>query len=401
MHRKTIYAAMTGGFGSLAQVLPMLERLDRAKYRIVCSIAHGAAHALERLGYEVILYPDVGQPDIVTPKGRPWHDLDHYWGRFGYADRRYFSALIESRLRLVDDIRPDLLLTQFCPPTEVIARITKIPLVCVTQSCWHPAGKPVSWWNGPRGAEPPRVTPVVSSVLERYGAEPIGRMEDLNRGDVTLIPSFPEFDPIDDDTAHFTGPLTWSSSVEVAPDIDVHPDAGSSRPMLLVYTGKLHDSAGDSGILILERVVEALKDTEFDIVITIGLGQDLDLEAYAQPNIRLHDWVPLNRLLQRCCLMIHHGGHGSCMAAILAGVRSLVIPTFQEREFNARQLRALGLGDFITPDDITPARLMQKIRACIDDPAISDGIRRWRGELERRRYGGAASAAQRIDALGL
>ncbi|MCC6558903.1 MAG: hypothetical protein IT372_38740, partial [Polyangiaceae bacterium] len=50
MARRTIYAAMTGGFGSLAQVLPILERLDPARYRIVCSIGHGAAHALERLG---------------------------------------------------------------------------------------------------------------------------------------------------------------------------------------------------------------------------------------------------------------------------------------------------------------------------------------------------------------
>ncbi|HSO00763.1 MAG TPA: nucleotide disphospho-sugar-binding domain-containing protein, partial [Candidatus Nanopelagicales bacterium] len=284
--------------------------------------------------------------------------------------------------------------------TEVMARITKIPLVCITQTCWHPAGKPISWWNEQQGAEPPRVTPVVSSVLERYGAEPIGRMEDLNRGDLTLIPSFPEFDPIDDDRAHFTGPLSWASSAEVAPDIDVGPRAASSRPLILVYTGKLHDSAGDSGILILERAVEALGNTEFDVVISIGLGQDIDLRAYAQPNIRVHHWVPMNRLLRRCSLVIHHGGHGSCMAAIQAGVPSLVIPTFQEREFNARQLRALGLGDFITPDDLTPARLVQKIRACIDDPAISDDLRRWRGEIVRRRYGGADSAARRIEALG-
>jgi MGT family glycosyltransferase len=394
---------MTGGFGSLAQVLPILEHLDRAKYRIVCSIAHGAACALQRLGYEIIPYPDVGEPGVVTPKGRAWHDLDHYWGRFGYADRRYFSALIASRLRLIDDIQPDILLTQFCPPTEVIARITRLPLVCVTQSCWHPAGKPISFWVEQRGAGAghPRVTPVVNAILERYGAAPIGRMEDLNRGDLTLIPSFPELDPVDDPGARFLGPLSWTSSGDVAQGSSASRGAPSSRPMILVYTGKLHDSAGDSGILILERAVEALKDTEFDVVVTIGLGQDLDLQAYARPNVRLYDWVPLNRLLRRACLLIHHGGHGSSMAAIVAGVRSLVIPTFQEREFNARQLRALGLGHFVSPDDLTASRLAREVRACMDDPAIPGQLRRWRAELERRRYGGAAWAAEQIDALGV
>jgi MGT family glycosyltransferase len=245
---------------------------------------------------------------------------------------------------------------------------------------------------------------VINAILEQHGEGPIGRMEDLNRGDLTLIPSFPEFDPIDDPGARFLGPLSWTSSGEVGLDSSASraiSGAASSRPMILVYTGKLHDSAGDSGILILERAVEALKDTEFDVVVTIGLGQDLDLQAYARPNVRLYDWVPLNRLLRRACLLIHHGGHGSSMAAIVAGVRSLVIPTFQEREFNARQLRALGLGHFVSPDDLTASRLAREVRACMDDPAIPGQLRRWRAELERRRYGGAAWAAEQIDALGV
>lgn len=397
MARRTIYAAMTGGFGSLAQVLPILERLDPARYRIVCSIGHGAAHALERLGYEIVPYPDVGRPEIVYPKGRTWRDLDQYWGRFGFADPRYFSALIEARLRTTRDVGPDILLSQLCPPTEVIARITGLPLVCVTQSCWHPAGKSVSWWCEDRRSEDRQVTRVVSATLERHGAAPIARMEELNRGDLTLIPSFPELDPIADPEVHYTGPLSWESSARIAPDPGQR--AAASKPMILVYTGHLHDSAGESGILILERAVEALKGADLDVVIATGLGQGLDLERYRHPNIRVYEWIPLVRLLPRCSLFIHHGGHGSSMAAISAGVRSLVIPTFQEREFNARQLRALGLGDLIAPDDLTGPRLYEKVRACLDDPAGAGNLRHWRDELERRRYGGAARAAELFESL--
>jgi UDP:flavonoid glycosyltransferase YjiC (YdhE family) len=392
--RTTIYAAMTGGFGSLAQVLPVLDRLDRARFRIACSISHGAADALRRLGYELIPYPEVAPPQVVTPKGRRWFDLDHYWGRFGFADPAYFATLVESRLRIVQELKPDLLLTQFCPPTEVIARVTRIPLVSFTQSCWHPAGKRIDWWDPHPRDGSPRATPAVNAVLERHGAAPIRRMEDLNRGDLTFLPSFPELDPVDDPAAHYLGPLRWDSAGRISAPV-------SSRALVAVYTGKLRDSAGDSGQLILERVVEALQGTAVDAVIATGLGQgDVDLRPYQRPNIRVHDWVPLDELLPRCRLFIHHGGHGSCMAAIQAGVPSLVIPTFQEREFNARQLHALGLGDFITPDELTAERLARKIADAMEDGAgTRANLQRWRETLAARRYEGAALAIREIEAM--
>lgn len=396
--RATIYAAMTGGFGSLAQVLPVLDRLDRARYRIACSISHGAADALRRLGYELIPYPEVGPPKVVTPKGRRWFDLDHYWGRFGFADPEYFSELVESRLRIVRELQPDLLVSQFCPPTEVIARITGIPLVSFTQSCWHPAGKRIDWWDPRPRDDSPRATPAVNAVLERHGAAPIHRMEDLNRGDLTFLPSFPELDPVGDPAARYLGPLRWDSAGRVSAPASLAP----SRPLVVVYTGKLQDSAGDSGQLILERVVEALQGAAVDAVVATGIGQDgVDVRSYQRSNIRVRDWVPLDELLPQSRLFIHHGGHGSCMAALHAGVPSLVIPTFQEREFNARQLHALGLGDFITPEELTTERLARAVAAAVEDGASTRAnLRRWREKISARRYGGAALAVREIEALG-
>jgi UDP:flavonoid glycosyltransferase YjiC (YdhE family) len=88
------------------------------------------------------------------------------------------------------------------------------------------------------------------------------------------------------------------------------------------------------------------------------------------------------------------------MAAIQAGVPSLVIPTFQEREFNARQLHALGLGDFITPEELTAERLAREVAAAVEDgAAIRANLRRWQETLAARRYGGAALAVREIEAL--
>lgn len=387
---------MTGGFGSLAQVLPIVEQLDKSEFNVVFSIAHGAAHAVQKLEYDFIPYPDVGKPELVTPKGRVWCDLDHYWGRFGFADEKYFTGLVESRLRIVQELQPDILLTQFCPPTEIIARITGIPLVCVTQSCWHPKGKSLTWWQ-PQQMDYTRVTPVVNKILKKYGAPPIERMEDLNSGDLTIIPGFPEFDPVQDNVL-YTGPLTWDSKA-IMNGTKYELSSFDPKNTILVYTGHLYDSGGDSGILILEKIVQALADTHYNVLLTTGLGQQLDTAKYTAPNIHLFEWLPINKAITHCGLFIHHGGHGSCMAAVQQGIPSLVIPTFQEREYNARQLNILGLGDFILPHELSVNALYQKIQKCFNDPSLISNAADWKNKLLERNYNGAQLAAAAIRKL--
>lgn len=383
---------MTGGFGSLAQVLPIVEQLNRSAFKTVFSIAHGAAHAVQKLQYDFIPYPDVGTPELVTPKGRTWCDLDHYWGRFGFADEKYFTKLVESRLRIVEQLQPDLLLTQFCPPTEIIARITGIPLICVTQSCWHPKGKSLTWWKREQ-LDYARVTPVVNKILAKHGAAPIERMEDLNSGNLTIIPGFPEFDPVQDDVL-YTGPLQWDSNAIMN---GVKYDLSANT--VLVYTGHLHDTGGDSGILILEKIVQALANTKYNVLVTTGLGQQLDKEKYSAPNIHLFEWLPINKIIGHCGLFIHHGGHGSCMAAVSNGVPSLVIPTFQEREYNARQLHLLGAGDFILPHELTANALREKIESCLNNSSLRSNAVHWKNKLAERNYNGAQLAAEAIQQL--
>lgn len=398
MSRKTLYVGMTGGFGSLAQVIPILEQLNPDKYRVLCSINHGAAHAVKRLGYEFVPYPDVGEPSLVTPKGRHWCQLDQYWGRFGFADHKYFLSLIQARLALVEELAPDILLTQFCPPTEVIARITGIPIICVTQSCWHPKGKALCWWKHVDLADYPPVTPIVNSVLERYAALPVRCMADLNQGDLTLIPSFPEFDPINDKRVHYIGPQRWESAQQILVQ-KIVPMFDDKKPLIVVYTGHLYDSAGESGILILREVLKALKNTAVNVLIATGLGQEHTMPVCPYPHVHIHEWLPMERLLKRCALFIHHGGHGSCMAGIVNQAPALIIPTFQEREFNARQLHRLGLADFIMPSDLQGGALALKITSCLQDRSIGDNLAAWQVQLSRRQYGGAPYAATLIDHL--
>lgn len=48
-------------------------------------------------------------------------------------------------------------------------------------------------------------------------------------------------------------------------------------------------------------------------------------------------------------MIIHHGGHGSCMTSLQYAIPSLVIPTHTERLYNAIMVEKLGFGNYIVP----------------------------------------------------
>lgn len=394
LKKLNIFVGMSGGFGPLAQVLPILEELDKNQFNIICNTARPTMAVLKSLGYNFLEIMDLGLPSSLVPKGQTWWDLDHYWGRFGYLDYEYVKKLTEIRLEAISSCEPDLIISQFSPPTSIVCKILRKPHISITQSCMHPNGKRVSWWKEPNETYF-KTSQTVNKVLSDYKIDPIKKMEDLHKGDLTIVPSFPEFDPVNDESVVYTGPLVWESSSNYKGN-PISYQKGE-RPLIFAYTGHMHDSAGPSGLTILQNIIDAFSNSEFDVIIATGEGQLPKNMPLLADNIILTDWVPVTQLINDCDITIHHGGHGSCMLGMQQGIQSLVIPTTSEREFNARQLHELGLGAFILPDEITPKRLFDDVYKLINNTVILNHSKEWSQELLRRGYGGAKQAAKAIE----
>jgi UDP:flavonoid glycosyltransferase YjiC (YdhE family) len=100
--------------------------------------------------------------------------------------------------------------------------------------------------------------------------------------------------------------------------------------------------------------------------------------------------------------MIHHGGYGSCQTGLYTGTPSLVIPTYSERESNARRVAAVGAGDFVLPTSDSSGRNKQlraaevqgKVKNILSDPSYTENCMRMSKKI--RNYGGAPYAANLI-----
>ncbi|MEU3273157.1 nucleotide disphospho-sugar-binding domain-containing protein [Saccharomonospora sp. NPDC006951] len=74
-------------------------------------------------------------------------------------------------------------------------------------------------------------------------------------------------------------------------------------------------------------------------------------------NVRLVDWIPIPRVLGSCAAIVHHGGAGTLLTALAAGIPQLVEPGAGDRARHARLISARGAGLAAKAAEVTPELL--------------------------------------------
>ncbi len=82
-------------------------------------------------------------------------------------------------------------------------------------------------------------------------------------------------------------------------------------------------------------------------------------------------------MAERSDVLIHHGGYGSCQTGLCMGKPAVIIPTYTERESNARRIAALGAGAMVPVEhdrgkkQVRVEALRAAIRRVLTDPSIA------------------------------
>ncbi|BCB78760.1 glycosyl transferase [Phytohabitans flavus] len=125
------------------------------------------------------------------------------------------------------------------------------------------------------------------------------------------------------------------------------------RPRVLITLGTVVPRL--QGVGGLSRMLAAAPDVDADFVLALGGDSDLAPLGPLPPNVRPVGWVPLHHLLTGAAAVVHHGGSGTTMAALAAGVPQLVLPHGADQFINAGQVAALGLGVWCPPSEVDAA----------------------------------------------
>jgi UDP:flavonoid glycosyltransferase YjiC (YdhE family) len=240
----------------------------------------------------------------------------------------------------------------------------------------------------------PAALPAINKILTHYGVEPVESAEYLDVGDVTFVPSFPEFDPIQNapPSLHYVGPILGNQLIPL-PSADRFSST-NVIPEVFFYPGRAHDAAGPSGQALLNVGLSALSALDVTVTVATG-GYDFDIPEYSGRQLEIVPWRVISPDYKPN-LIIHHGGHGACLTAISAGIPSAIVPTHAEREYNARNLAALGCGEFVSMGQIDVRHVRRAIESVIKNPACAYECTQWSQTIAARKYGGADQAARII-----
>ena len=277
--------------------------------------------------------------------------MDHAAAMMGMMSANYVKANCEAMIELIRHFQPDIIVDFWNPYACMAANVMKIPLISVIQADGHPMAKGFIWWK-PKPENVPSAVPAINRVLASYGVDQITKLEDLNIGDQTLIVGTPETDPLPAGAeGQYIGPVLWQDDKACLPAWFDELDA--EKPVIWVYSGNPRYSKKASMLdseVILFVCIEALAELDVQVVLTTGHHAIPEEYLPLPENFYFASYLPGLSLSKRCDLMIHHGGYGSCQMGLFTGTPAVIVPTFSERESNARRIASLGAGVFVLPE---------------------------------------------------
>lgn len=124
---------------------------------------------------------------------------------------------------------------------------------------------------------------------------------------------------------------------------------GSSDPLVYVTFGTVTSSVGTG---IYQAAAEALADLPVRVLVTTG--QPLNLGT-TPPNIRVQSWVDQRDALAETSVVVCHGGSGTTLGALDAGVPMVLVPLLADQARNARALESRGVALVIDSDGANAA----------------------------------------------
>lgn len=120
------------------------------------------------------------------------------------------------------------------------------------------------------------------------------------------------------------------------------------------------------------------------------------LPASLPDNVVWYDYLPLNKILDKVSLLIHHGGIGTLANALNAGTPQLILPCYVDRPYNASIVKKFGVGDYLYANDWAAPTILKKIRS-IQDVHVKEKCSQFINRMKNNH--GITSAADKIEKL--
>lgn len=341
----------------MARILVGYERGDNlGHYRRLAPVAE----ALAAQGHQVTLFlrnpydcraqitknplPYFQSPDLVAPnpaERQPrrmgaYSDIMVYSG-FGQLET-LFSATLAWRT-IFDQVRPDLIICDHSPVT-CFAAYGRIPVIQVGSGFTIPPAQEDSFPGFQKKktatVAPDQIVAVMNEVQSRLGGPKVPCVTAPLRTTGRLVCTLKGMDPymaLRQDPV--IGPTEGLQSPMPLPD----------KPGIFAYLGIEHRNT--------PKLLAALKESDLPAEAYVrGLTAEV-ARKFQRPGLTFFKSPqPIEQVLSRATLAIHHGGSGMSLACCSAGRPQITLPIHEETLLNTQALGRIGIGRAMMPKDL-------------------------------------------------
>jgi UDP:flavonoid glycosyltransferase YjiC (YdhE family) len=147
------------------------------------------------------------------------------------------------------------------------------------------------------------------------------------------------------------------------------------HPLVYVTFGSVTAAVGGFKT-VYSDVVAAFADHDVRVLLTTGVGLDpSDLEPLPT-NTRVERWWPQAQVMAHCDAVVGHGGFGTTMTALAAGVPQVIVPLFAyDQLINAEHVKAVGAGLQLGDGPQAIADAPEAAKRLVSEPSYREAAR--------------------------
>ena len=226
-----------------------------------------------------------------------------------------------------------------------------------------------------------RAAPAVATLWRSAGVEPApyaGAFEGLY---VDVVPPLLAEDrPLG---PSFSLRLDGGEPVEPPPWLEQLP-----RPLVYATMGTVFNRPASFAPL-----VDGLACAGVGALLTVGRNVNPASLGDVSPNVRVEQFVPQAQVLASCAAVVSHGGSGTLLGALAAGLPLVLIPQGADQFENAARCERAGAAVVLAPDGVTGDAVAAAVRLVLSEPAYTEAARAVAAEFAEMGTPAEAAAA--------
>jgi UDP:flavonoid glycosyltransferase YjiC (YdhE family) len=368
---RVLLACSLGGFGHLKPVASVARALRRLGHQSLVLVPPSLVVEIEREG---LPYEVGGEP--------PQAVIDEIWTRVragpadavvGLIDRELFAAqckpvMLPAARAVRERWHPDLIVRELCEYASAVAA-TEARIRQAQIGISQPS---IDW----------DVLKMVSPIIEPYC-----------RGIARAISQAPYLTALPASLAPSPWPDTRRFAPPAAPSLKPLPDCwpGDHRPLIYLTFGSVIGHLPE-GTFVFRTALDAVANLLARVLLTVGRATDIDALGEIPLNTHVEHWVTQGDILPHAAVVACHGGTGTTLGALAAGVPLVICPLFADQSANGRTIEHARAGRIVAggalapgslhglgPGDAEPLR--DAIKHVLTEPDYRHGAKRIAAEL--------------------